>query len=88
MQREINYTRKPLIHGNSCKVKCLIQQRGASTSEPFREIKCTFENIKKNREIPKKPKEPKRSREKLVKNIENTKNNKIKISDLCRANRT
>ena len=44
--REINYTRKPLIHGNSCKVKCLIQQGGASTSEPFREIKCTFEDIK------------------------------------------
>ena len=44
--REINYTRKPFIHGNLCKVKCLIQQRGASTSEPFRRIKCTFENIK------------------------------------------
>ena len=98
---EIPYTRKPLICGNSCNVKCLrkdnpkkplvngnplykeipdkgrtnhtrgtprkykggpllymetrvkwmpFQQRGASTSEPFRGIKCTFENTKSHRE--------------------------------------
>ena len=30
--------------------ECLIQQRSASTSEPLRGIKCTFEHIKSHRE--------------------------------------
>ena len=42
--------KKPPIYGNSCQVNALLNKRSASTSEPFRGIKCTFENTKNHRE--------------------------------------
>ncbi len=49
MQREINYTRKPLIYGNSCKVNALFN-KGAHPRPSLFEEKCKFETIKNHRE--------------------------------------
>ena len=49
LQMEINYIRKPLIYGNSCKVNALFNKGAHPRPSLFRGIKCTFENIKNHR---------------------------------------
>ena len=71
MQREINYTRKPLIHGNSCKVNALFN-KGAHPRPSLFEESSVHLKISKPSGKPKKPNQPKRSRETLSKTIEKT----------------
>ena len=75
LQREINYTRKPLIHGNSCKVNALFN-KGAHPRPSLFEESSVHLNISKTSGKPKKPKQPKRSRQQLSNTIENTNTNK------------
>ena len=72
-EKSINYTRTRIMFKNRVN---FIQQRSASTSEPFRGIKCTCENVKKPSGKAKKPKQPKRSRQNLSKTIGETKKQK------------
>ena len=75
LQREINYTRKPLIHGNSCKVNALFN-KGAHPRSSLFEKSSVHLKISKPSGKPKKPKKPKRSRQKLLKTIGKTKKTK------------
>ena len=83
MQREINYTRKPLIYGNSCKVNALFNKGAHPRPSLFEESSAHLKISKPSRK-PKKPKQPKRSRQTLTKTIEKTKTKKSTLSDPCR----
>ena len=72
LQRGINYTRKPPIYGNSCKVNALFN-KGAHPRPSLFEESSVHLKISKPKGKPKKPKQPKRSRQKLSKTIEKTK---------------
>ena len=74
MQREVNYTKKPLIYGNSCKVNALFN-KGAHPRPSLFEESRVHVKISKTMGKPKKPKQPKRSRQKLSNTIEKTKKN-------------
>ena len=68
MQMEINYIRKPLIYGNSCKVNALFN-KGAHPRPSLFEESSVHLKISKPSGKPKKPKQPKRSRQKLSKTM-------------------
>ena len=57
MQREINYTRKPLIHGNSCKVNALFNKGAHPRPSLFEEssvhlkISKTIGKTKETKEV-------------------------------------
>ena len=84
MQREINYTRKPLTYGNSCKVNASFNKGAHPHLSLFEESSVhlkTSQTIGKIKET----KQAKRSRQKLPKTVEkNQQTKKPKLSDPCR----
>ena len=84
MQRGINYTRKPLIHGNSCKVNALFN-KGAHPRPSLFEESSVHLKISKTIGKTKETKTTKEVKAKTIKTIEKTKTTKTtKLSDPCR----
>ena len=85
LQREINYTRKPLIYGNSCKVNALFN-KGAHPRPSLFEESSVHLDISKTIGKTKETKTAKEVKATTIKNHrENqTKTKKPKLSDPCR----
>ena len=71
MQREINYTRKPLIHGNSCKVNALFNKGAHPRPILFEESSVHLKILKTIG----KTKETKTTKEVKAKTIKNNREN-------------
>ena len=84
MQREINYTRKPLIYGNSCKVNALFN-KGAHPRPSLFEESSVHLNISKTIGKTNETKTTKEVKGKTIKHHrENQTTTKTQHSDPCR----